>query len=183
MPVRYNISSTTKHLSSILSLQQANLPGVLTTKEKLDHGFVTVEHDLDLLRKMNDASPHVIALDGDLVIGYALVMLPSFRNEIEVLKPMFDQIDKILKQKNQNPNYFVMGQVCIKKEYRGMGVFKGLYDKMKSEFSESYTYCITEVDQENQRSLRAHYKQGFKRLKLYAGEGNKMWELIIWDWN
>lgn len=45
-------------LQGILALQQQNLPSALSPEEQ---GFVTVRHDLPLLRKMNTPHPHRIA--------------------------------------------------------------------------------------------------------------------------
>lgn len=72
---------------------------------------------------MNDACPHTLAMDGEQVVGYALTMLESFRNEIPILTPMFETADRLLPTKN----YLAMGQICIDKPYRGQGLFKGLY--------------------------------------------------------
>jgi len=64
------------------------------------------------------------------VIGYALCMLKEFKKEIEVLRPMFKQIDSIL---NKGGDYIVMGQICIDKRFRKQGVFRGLYQFMKAQ--------------------------------------------------
>ena len=42
-----------RELEQILDLQQRNLPKNISQEEREKEGFVTVEHDLDLLRAMN----------------------------------------------------------------------------------------------------------------------------------
>ena len=74
-------------------------------------------------------------------------MDPYFKNEIDILKPMFQQIEESLK--DQDPlfsNYIAMGQVCVDKNYRKKGIFRGLYNFMKKELKSDYTCIITEVD-------------------------------------
>ena len=74
-----------------------------------------------------------------------------------------------------------MGQVCIDKAYRGQGVFRGLYQKMKVELHKKYDLLITEVAANNPRSLRAHNAIGFKDLLIYQS-GAIDWHLIYWNW-
>ncbi len=183
MELVYKTVSHPLQLRRILELQQLNLPNNISPQEKFKEGFVTVEHDYNLLQKMNSPFPHIIAVDNDIIIAYALVMLKELRKEIKVLKPMFNQIDKVLLKSGKSIRYFVMGQVCIDKAYRSKGIFYGLYNKMKEEMSENFEAIITEVDPENPRSLYAHLKQGFKILDSYKDEHGRPWELIIWDWS
>ncbi len=171
----YEQTSTLAQLEEILLLQQLNLPKNLTTEEKEQEGFLTVEHSLAFLKEMHHECPHTIAIDQGKVIGYALSMHPKFANSIEVLKPMFHEINKVVQN---NCNYMVMGQICVSKEYRGKGVFRGLYKAMKEKLPKGFDTIITEVDAKNQRSLHAHEAVGFTELKRYHSEG-KEWSLII----
>ncbi|NNE27477.1 MAG: GNAT family N-acetyltransferase [Saprospiraceae bacterium] len=182
MDIHYTIAKTDQQLHQILDLQQRNLPGVLNSEEKQSQGFVTVEHDFRLLKEMNSEYPHAVALADEKVIGYALVMLPEFRDQIEILIPMFNQIDKALTKRLELKKYFIMGQVCVSKAYRGKGVFYGLYDQLKVTMSSDFACCITEVDPINTRSIKAHRNQGFKLLERYMDEKNRSWDLIYWDW-
>lgn len=171
----YEQTSTLAQLKEILSLQQLNLPSNLTIKEKEQEGFLTVEHSLDFLKEMNDECPHIIALEHEKVVGYALCMHPKFANSIEVLESMFHEINRLTQN---NCNYMVMGQICIAKEYRGKGIFRGLYSTMKEKLPKGFDTIITEVDAENKRSLNAHSAIGFTELKKYSSEG-KDWHLIL----
>ena len=172
--IQYKTASTKQELEQILRLQKKNLPASLSSKEKQNEGFVTVHHDFDLLKRMNEVCPHIIAKQGSQVVGYALCMHPKFEDEIEVLKSMFSEITKALKPKS---TYIVMGQVCIDKDYRRLGVFRQLYNKMKEVTSREFDAIVTEVDATNTRSLQAHYAIGFRTLLKYQGDGRN-WELI-----
>lgn len=173
--VTYKRADNSDELVQILELQRVNLNFQLLEEEKEQDGFVTVAHDFETLSAMNSECSHIIAVANSRVIGYALSMHPKFSDKIDILKPMFTEIDKvtpILK------DYMVMGQICIAKEYRKKGVFRKLYKTMRRDLTPKYTSIITEVDSRNSRSLSAHYAVGFTLLKSYFSEG-RQWELII----
>ena len=163
-----------KELLEILELQKKNLPENLSAIEKEKQGFVTVKHSFNILKKMNDACKHTIAKYNDKVVGYALSMTKDFASDIEVLKPMFVEISDAISKEN----YIVMGQICIDKRFRGQGLFKGLYNFMKTETCAlNYTKIITEIDINNSRSIKAHKSLGFKDLKDYKVK-NKNWRIV-----
>ena len=173
--VTYKRATEASELKQILELQQRNLYANVSEEEQHNEGFLTVSHSFELLKKMNGICPHIIAKAGGKVIGYALCMHPQFSNEIEILKPMFQEIETI------NPkvkNYIVMGQVCVDKDYRKKGVFRNLYQKMRDSTKPKFNTIITGVDSKNKRSIQAHYAVGFKLLKSHTS-GDRDWELII----
>ncbi len=174
----YGRATSEEDLDQILTLQQKNLPGVVSSKEKKVEGFVTVCHSFDILQEMNDACPHIVAKSDGMVIGYALCMHPKFANKVEVLRPMFKEISTVHPKNN---SYMVMGQICISKAFRGQGIFRQLYQTMKEAVQPEFKQIITEVDAENERSLRAHYAVGFQELKTYRS-GDRNWNLIGLRW-
>jgi len=160
--ITYKLAETDKDLKQILNLQKNNLAENISNLEKSKEGFFTVKHTLALLKSMNKSFPHIIAKDNNKVIGYALSMTINFSNQIKVLKPMVEEISKII----THDNYIIMGQICIEKNYRGTGVFKNLYQTMKKYLKKTNVkVIITEIDIENKRSFKAHKKVGFKKLK------------------
>lgn len=181
--IRFTTTNSTKEVQQILDLQSINLPKNISTTEAKEQGFVTVHHDLEILSAMNAKFPHVIAKDGDQVIGYTLVMLPEFGNKIPVLVPLFDKINQLSYNGDalQEAPYFVMGQVCVDKQYRGQGVFAGLYQQMKTEMSPHFKYIITEIATRNTRSMRAHEKVGFKTIHIFSTPEEE-WAIVAWDW-
>ena len=177
--ISYHRVQNDKELFDILELQRQNLPIHLVDSEQQKEGFVTVRHSFDILKKMNLMCPHCIAKANDTVVGYALCMDKSFKNEIDVLKSMFEEIEVALNAGSMKvSDYIVMGQICIDKNYRKKGVFRGLYSYMRDQLNSGYSAIITEVDQKNIRSSHAHKAVGFELLKTYSADA-KIWELIV----
>ena len=181
--ITYGISNTEDELKGILDLQQFNLPQNISNEELESQGFVTVKHDLDLLTRMNYPYQHIIAKEGENVVGYTLVMLRKWKNDIPVLVDMFDQIDSIDYdgKKLGAAKYFIMGQVCVAKSQRGQGVFAGLYTEMKKRMHTDFDYVITEIASRNYRSLHAHEKVGFEVIKTYQIGDGEEWILVLMD--
>ncbi len=172
--IQYGQACTLDQLQQILLLQQRNLPKNLSTKEIEREGFLTVEHSLAVLKEMNDECGHIIAQENGKVIAYAICMHPKFADSIAVLRPMFREINKVVKRKL---DYMVMGQICVAKSHRGRGVFRRLYKTMGESLPIGFNSIITEVDAKNLRSLDAHKAIGFTELKRYTADG-KEWVLI-----
>ncbi|GAA4890065.1 hypothetical protein GCM10023311_12780 [Flaviramulus aquimarinus] len=174
----YKKAITNNELHQILELQHRNIPTSISKEEKQNEGFVTVHHDFETLKTMNDACAHSIAIHNNEVIGYALSMVKDFKDAIAVLKPMFQEIEISIKPMVR---YIVMGQVCVDKPYRKQGIFRGLYEFMRLNLKPDFDFVITEVDAKNTRSLNAHYAIGFKVLKTYISN-NQKWVLLSWSW-
>ena len=176
--IRYTRATTDDQLRQILEIQSRAIKHNVSEAEQKSEGYITVPHTFEILKKMNDAAAHVIALKADRVVGYALVMLEDFRNEMEILVPMFETADRLLPGRN----YLAMGQICIDKPYRGQGVFRGLYDFYRAELAEHYDCLFTEVATSNTRSLQAHLAIGFEILDTQTTDGTS-WEMVNWEWN
>ncbi len=149
--------------------EEADLPDILKLqKTNLEHsadGFVTVVHTLEILRAMQLKMQHVIARgeDGTLA-GYALSMAPSCRSLLPILEPMFARLDAF---KERLGRYYVMGQICVAKGFRGLGVFDALYAEHRARFGTAYDCVVTEISERNPRSLRAHARVGFAVAERY----------------
>lgn len=184
MAIQFTTPSSPNHLQQILDLQQQNLPDAISAEKLVKEGFVTVQHSLPLLEEMNRAAPQVIAKDGELVAGYALVMLKEFQDKVPVLKPMFTMLEQLEYRQRPLPEtpYYVMGQICIAEAYRGRGLFEGLYKKHRELYSGRFQLCITEVAARNPRSLRAHQKTGFRTIHTFT-DATDTWEIVAWDWS
>ncbi len=183
MSVVITKAASTEDLQGILELQQQNLPSNISTQEALEQGFVTVIHDIGILESMNNAAAHTIAKDGEKVVGYCLSMLQTFRHKIPVLEPMFDMIDDLQwrgKSFKEVP-YFVMGQTCVAKAYRGIGLFDGLYQGLKTNFNTDFNVVVTEISVRNQRSWRAHQRVGFELVLEYDAPDGERWLIVAWD--
>ncbi|MFD0863337.1 GNAT family N-acetyltransferase [Sungkyunkwania multivorans] len=171
--ITYKQASSDDELRQILALQQENHRDDLSIEIQKKEGFITLRHDFETLKQMNDACGHIIAKDGFKVVGYALSMTRYFRDDIPLLIPMFQKIEKAL----PSTDYLVMGQVCIDRQYRGKGIFRDLYKYMRAALSKDFEMLITEVNKKNTRSLNAHKAIGFEILST-----SDDWLVIAWDW-
>ncbi|MDO1446158.1 GNAT family N-acetyltransferase [Rhodocytophaga aerolata] len=179
--IRYIPVSTHEHIHQIVELQQQNLAGNLTDEQKRSQGFVTLVHTDNVLQRMNNTEPSIIALDENKIAGYCLAMTESFAEEFPDLQPMYQEITR-MQAENTLPAkpYITIGQVCVAQEYRGQGVFDSLYEAFKKQFSQRYAFAVTEVSARNQRSLQAHKRVGFTVIHTHPGGD---WLTVLWDWS
>jgi hypothetical protein len=185
LPFMITIKRVTEHseLEGIKKLQQDNLKKNLGDQEAETEGFVTAEYTMEFLERMHGESPSVIAKDGDGIAGYALVAVKAIRHEHDLLGDLFDSIDKIRYHNRllKDAKYVVVGQLCVSKNYRGLGLVQKMYQHFKHTLSTEFDYCITDVAKDNPRSLKAHLNSGFHIIDtlLYGGLG---WDIVLWDW-
>jgi len=184
-PFMITIKQVTEHteLEGIKKLQQENLKINLTDQESVTEGFVTAEYSMAFLEKMHKESPSIIAKDGDRIVGYALVSVKAIRHDHDLLGDLFNTIDKITYRHRllKNSPYVVVGQLCVSKNYRGLGLVQQMYQQFKSHHSAAFDYCLTDIAKNNPRSLKAHLKSGFQVIDTlqYGGMG---WDIVLWDW-
>ena len=178
------LASTTEELQQILQLQQENLPENIDDTEMQSQGFVTLQHDLSTLQQMHHLSPSVIIKDDKRVVAYALTMLQECRQLIPDLEPMFALFDKLNWENKplRSFHFYVMGQVCIAKRYRGQGLFEQLYEHHKKMYQSQFELFVTEISTRNLRSLRAHRKIGFKTIHTHRDSLDE-WAVVAWDWS
>ena len=185
MSVQITRVASDADVQGILDLQQANLKKNLTPEAIDSQGFVTLEHNFEIMRKMNNAVPSIIAKDGDKVVGYALVMLPSFKNDIPALEGLFESITKITyKGKNlATYNYVVVGQLCVGMGYRGIGLVNTMYANYKEILQYDFDMAITDISSKNPRSVKAHEKAGFQVVHTFYDEhAQENWLVVVYDW-
>jgi Acetyltransferase (GNAT) family len=178
------LTSSTEELQQILKLQQENLIPHLDETEMQSQGFVTLRHNLKILEQMHSLAPTVIIKEDEKVVAYALTMLQECRRLMPDLEPMFSLLDKL--SWNNKPlieySFYVMGQVCIDKQYRGRGLFDELYSHHKKIYQPQFDLFITEIATRNHRSIRAHERVGFKTIHTHRDELDE-WAVVGWDWN
>jgi predicted GNAT family N-acyltransferase len=182
----YGYATTDQELEQILTLQEENHFTNVDLEEREAQGFVSIKHDFATLKKMCEPYYHVVAKDGDKVAGFALVMQREHEKSIPLLVPMFAEINEMSYKGEllKNVPYYIMGQVCVAKEYRGLGIFDGLYQKLKEQTKADFKYLITEISAHNKRSQKAHARVGFKTIREYRSEADhKDWQVVLWDWS
>jgi ribosomal protein S18 acetylase RimI-like enzyme len=180
----YTTTSSGNDLLRIVELQKENLPVNLTHDIILKEGFVTVVHDLPVLKKMNDLEQHIICKDEEKVVAYLLAMTAAAQHDIPVLIPMFELFKTIdyLGKPVSHHHYIVVGQVCVDKNYRGQGILDKCYEKYREQFKNKYDFAITEIATRNTRSIKAHQRIGFKEIYRYVSPDNEEWSIVVWEW-
>ena len=170
-------------LEGIRHLQEINLKRNLPPGEAEKQGFVTAEYSLEFLEIMHRASPSVIALDGDRVVGYALVATRDIKDHHAMLSKLFGLLDQTLYKGRplETRPYVVVGQLCVAKDYRGRGLTGSLYDFYRKSLQDSFDCCVTDVASDNPGSLRAHLKTGFCVIDTLSYD-HIDWSIVLWDW-
>ena len=183
--ITYGLAASEEDLKGILELQQKNLPDLLTQEELQAEGFVTVRHNPELLQKMNRDAPSVIAKSDSKVIGYCLAMTKKFREDIPVLIPMFEIMDRLTYQGKSIHayRYIVSGQVCVDKAFRGQRVLDQMYTCYQQAYRQEHAFILTEISRRNPRSIKAHQRIGFETLTSYTAPDGEDWDIVIWNWN
>lgn len=183
--IHYTKAITDADLNGILQLQKENLPNALTEEEIRSQGFVTVVHEFETLKNLNETEAHVIAKDGDAIVAYLLCMTGKAKDNVPVLKPMFELFGEIpfADKRIADFHYLVVGQVCVAKAYRGKGLLDSCYEYYKNNFKAKYDFAITEIDANNTRSLKAHNRIGFDKIHRFKEKDGVDWIVVLWDWN
>lgn len=182
MSITVELSNGDLDLDGILTLQQANMRGVVAPEEALRNGFVTVGHTREILARMHALGPSVIARRGSELVGYALTMTIECRPLLPLLDPMFQRFDALTytgRALLEWP-FYVMGQICVAASARGQGVFDRLYAGHRENYAGSYQLLVTEISARNARSLRAHERVGFSELTRYRDETDD-WVIVVLD--
>lgn len=170
-------------IEGIKKLQEKNLRTTISEEEALSQGFLTASYSMAYLQEMNQAAPTVIAVDGSEVVGYAMVATQSIRSGHDLIEDLFNTIDRT-KYNNEllkNSNYVVVGQLCVAKSHRGMGLVQKLYGHFRDCYAQEFQYLVTDVAQANTRSLKAHRNTGFEVIDTLTYGGIK-WDIVLWDW-
>jgi ribosomal protein S18 acetylase RimI-like enzyme len=172
-----------EEIKAIKELQNLNLRLHISDEEAASEGFLTASYTMEYLEAMNADAPSVIAKAGDEVVGYAMVTTQTMRAGHELMADLFNTIDRTSYGGRLlcESDYVVVGQLCVAKAFRGMGLVQRMYNHFKDCYADRYEYLVTDVAQANTRSLKAHKKSGFQVIDTltYGGIG---WDIVLWDW-
>ena len=175
--------SSQDDIIGIKTLQQLNLKHFLEEEEVGREGFVTAEYTLEYLKLMNDLCPSIIAKDGSVVVGYALVAVKEIIGNHELLDNLFEAIDQRMFNgvSLRDVPYVIVGQLCVAKGYRRNGLACKMYDFYRTELRDQFQFAVTDVDRTNPRSLKAHVKAGFQVIDTLVWN-ESLWDIVLWDW-
>lgn len=177
---------TDLQIQQILDLQQQNLKKNLSSEEVLTQGFVTAEHNFGQLKRINDAEPSIIATENGQLVAYAIAMRQDLAKDMPVFETLLKTVDNLTyKDKSIKAySYIFIGQLCVDKNYRGSGLVKDLYAYYKTELSTNYDFAITDISEQNVRSLKAHQKCGFEKIHTFFDEYTQSnWHVVVMDFN
>ena len=181
---------TLRDLKEIKVLQNNNLKNNLSEEEKSVEGFVTAEYSLEFLQQMHELEASIVAIDTSIngdssrVVGYILAVPRSIQgHQHRLLDDMMDNINQSSYHGTSlnDMNYLLVGQVCVAKGYRGQGLLQKMYQYYREALSPRYPCCITEVDESNQRSVKAHLKTGFEIIRSTTTPV-VTWLFVLWNW-
>lgn len=177
------IVTTDEELQQIVELSHLNQKANVTEEEKSKEGFISWEYSYELLKQMQDQCPHIIVKDGEKLAGYALVAMKEAKAFHVDLAAMINKLETLLYNGKAlaDYNYYVMGQVCVDKTYRGQGVFDMLYQHHKTVLKYQFDFVVTEISTNNPRSIRAHERVGFKNIYTYKDAVDE-WSVVLWGW-
>ena len=173
-----------QEIPALLDLQQANLKRNLDAQTIDSQGFVSFVYTPEIIKAMMQEEPQIIAKDGDLIIGYALTTTLKYGEKMVLMKPLVEMSRQLTFKGTPLKRmwYYIMGQVCVRAGYRGIGVFDALYAGHKQFLSSEYDCVITEIADENKRSLAAHRRVGFQTIHQYYDEiSQREWHVVLWD--
>lgn len=182
---RIRAATADADLRQILALQTINAPESIDDDERRTQGFVTVRHDLDLLRTISGPWGHVVAspAGSDEVVAYALVMLREHSGRIEVLKPMFRRLETLecFGRPLSESRWYAMGQLCVAKAHRGCGLVEAMYEGHRARMSTDFDFMITEIDCSNTRSVRVHARAGCVVIDEFSTDDGREWQVVALD--
>lgn len=175
--------TTNDELLQVHELNRQNLKGNLSLQEQEEQGFVTWLYPVLLLQQIDDIAASIIVKDEDKVVGYALVTPVEAGSFHPDLQAMIDNLEALNYKGRALSSYayYIMGQVCIDKDYRGKGIFNMLFQKHRELYSDLYELLITEISTTNYRSQKAHEKIGFTTIHTYSDALDE-WNVVVWDW-
>jgi GNAT superfamily N-acetyltransferase len=177
---------TNEQIDNLLALQQLNLKNNMDVVTQQSQGYLSFPYTNAILRRMMHDEPQPTAFADGQVIGYALTTTLNVCQTIDLMLPLLDMFNQLTY--NGKPlsdyRYYVMGQVCVRAGYRGIGVFDALYAKHRDWFADRYDFVVTEIAADNLRSIAAHRRVGFQTLHRYFDAvSQKTWEVVIWDFS
>ncbi len=175
--------TTENELLQIHELNRENLKGNVSQQEQEEQGFVTWLYPASLLQQIHKLAASIIVKNNDKVVGYALVTPIEAGRFHPDLQTMIDNLETLEYEGKplSSYSYYIMGQVCIDKEYRGKGIFNMLFQKHKQLYSSTYELIVTEISTTNYRSQKAHEKIGFTTIHTYSDPLDE-WNVVVWDW-
>lgn len=181
--LQVSLVHSVQELSLISALNAENLKSGISEEEQATQGFVSWRYELPLLEALHRYAPSVVCTDGDQLAGYALTAPPesaAVHSELEALIKKIHDLPYegcLLKQYR----FYILGQLCVAKSYRGMGVVEQMYAYHREQFASTYELMVLTIATKNTRSLRVHERIGFRNIHFFDDHFGG-WNVYVWDW-
>jgi ribosomal protein S18 acetylase RimI-like enzyme len=171
-------------IDALLALQAENAVENIDPQTKAEQGFISFRYSPEIMRLKMSQAPQIIARDGDLIVGYALVTTIEVARQIPDFLPFIENT-KLLSGASgplEGRNPYFIGQICVKYGYRGLGIVGALYRAHREKLHPPFDCAITEIASDNTRSLAAHAKVGFDVIYTYYDDySQKEWQVVMMD--
>lgn len=171
-------------LEQIAALNHANLKQYQTEESIREEGFVSWSYPVALLEKIHAYAPSVIAMSGAEIAGYALVAKQEAAEVHPELDLLIDMLKEIRYKEKRLTEYrfYMMGQICVAKAYRGQGIPDAMYAHHKTVYGKDYDFLLTTISTQNVRSIKMHERVGFKVIHTVHDRFGD-WVVVVWDWS
>jgi ribosomal protein S18 acetylase RimI-like enzyme len=171
-------------IEALLALQAENAVENIDAQTKAEQGFISFRYTPEIMRLKMSQAPQIIARDGDLIVGYALVTTLDVARQIPDFLPFLEKV-RLLSDPSgplEARKPYCIGQICVKSGYRGLGIVGALYQAHQTKLHPPFDCAITEIASDNTRSLAAHAKVGFDVIHTYYDDySQKEWQVVMLD--
>jgi ribosomal protein S18 acetylase RimI-like enzyme len=182
--IKFERAITDDSLWQILDLQKRNLRKNLSEEEIKSQGFLTAEHSFEALKQINDTEPAIVATHHGKVIAYAIAMKKEAAVGMTVFDDLFKTVESLSFKGNPMSSfkYIFVGQLCVDKGFRGQNLVERLYAFYKEQLKHKYDFAITDISENNPRSIKAHQKSGFEIINTFFDNfTGSNWCIVVMD--
>ena len=106
--------------------------------------------------------PLIIAKQSDRVHGFLIISDQQMNRDSPIMQAM-------LSVYSASPDAWICGPVCVRSEFRGMGLFRAMVTRLKQELAGGDVVLFIRAD--NSASVRAHTSVGFRQVASFAFGG------------
>ena len=172
--------ATENDYQGMLDLQNENFVMNLTDDEK-KQGFLSVKFTKEQFNAMNKEGPGIVLCkDDDIVVGYLCTSSLSFNKAFALPAAMIELYPKTIYKNKALDQYhsIIIGPWCIKQNYRGKGIFLGLWKALYDILPKDINLLTTFISTDNSHSLYAAKKADMEVLTTFEFNKKEFWLLV-----
>lgn len=147
----------TADYAALVAVAEENARDALS-EETRRNGFLTGHFTVEKFAAMANNLAIVVADDKGEIAGFLCATTRDMANPAPIIQVMLAACERVSfrNRRLSDWNVFIYGPVCVASAYRGQGVLKGLFARLKQEVTGKYDAGVAFVDRENPYSLHAH---------------------------